>query len=129
MVMPFGRHKGEDLADIDPSYLTWVLSNIDVKEPLKQEIIDTLEEQGIIVTPDMMFDSGTQQKGKFDNSSFKTAVSYLNPNSDMKKILRELIDLGYKGVAKRVHPDKGGSKEDMQALNDVKDWLMKGLGL
>lgn len=133
--MPFGKYKGTEVCDItDIDYLCWLLSNIDVKEPLKQEIIDHIEANGIIITDDMLFDpkrgklnNGT--KPKFDNSKFQSSISYLNPDTDMKKLLVEFVDLGYKRMAMKYHPDKGGTKEDMQAINDLKDWLVKGLEL
>ncbi len=38
----------------------------------------------------------------------------------------ELVDVGFKALATRLHPDRGGSKEAMSRLNRVRDEL-KGL--
>ncbi len=127
--MPFGKHKGDDVCDLPQDYLLWLVSNIDMRKELKEAVVEALEEQGIIVTPDMFCDPITGEKGKFDNSKFQNAPTYLHPDNDMKKILVDLVDAGYKSLAKKAHPDKGGKKEDMQALNSVKEWLQKGLGL
>ena len=35
----------------------------------------------------------------------------------------ELIDAGYKALAKNLHPDKGGTNPDMARLNAVRDWV------
>lgn len=35
----------------------------------------------------------------------------------------ELIDIGYKALATRLHPDRGGSKDAMRRLNRVRDEL------
>jgi hypothetical protein len=35
----------------------------------------------------------------------------------------ELVDLGYRGLATKLHPDRGGSKEAMARLNRVRDEL------
>jgi hypothetical protein len=35
----------------------------------------------------------------------------------------ELIDIGYKALAMRLHPDRGGSREGMRRLNRVRDEL------
>jgi hypothetical protein len=35
----------------------------------------------------------------------------------------ELIDIGYRALAKRFHPDKGGSKDVMTSLNEIRDRL------
>jgi hypothetical protein len=43
-----------------------------------------------------------------------------------KKLAKELIDIGYRALAARLHPDKrGGSKEAMRRLNDVRAMLKK----
>ena len=121
-----------EICDIDDhDYLCWLLSNVDIKEPLKQSLIDHLECMGIIITEDMLYDSSTgeKKKTKFNNDKFKGDLKYLNPDVDMKKILKEVVDAGYKKMSTKYHPDKGGNKENMQALNDVKEWLYKGLGL
>jgi hypothetical protein len=34
-----------------------------------------------------------------------------------------MTDLGYKALAKEMHPDKGGSAEDMKRLNRARDHL------
>jgi hypothetical protein len=43
-----------------------------------------------------------------------------------KKLALELIDIGYKALATKLHPDKkGGSREAMRRLNDVRALLKK----
>jgi hypothetical protein len=37
---------------------------------------------------------------------------------------RKVIDLGYKSMAVRLHPDKGGTSEDMHELQEVKKLLI-----
>ena len=39
------------------------------------------------------------------------------------KQVQELIDAGYKALAKEAHPDKGGTAEQMERLNSVRDRL------
>lgn len=39
----------------------------------------------------------------------------------------KLIDIGYKVLAKELHPDKGGSRETMQRLSRVRDRLKAGV--
>jgi hypothetical protein len=43
-----------------------------------------------------------------------------------REMALELVDIGYKALATRLHPDRGGSKEAMARLNRVRDEL-KGL--
>jgi hypothetical protein len=40
-----------------------------------------------------------------------------------RELAAELIDIGFKALATRLHPDRGGSKEAMARLNRVRDEL------
>lgn len=40
-----------------------------------------------------------------------------------RELAKELIDLGYRAMATRLHPDRGGSREAMGRLNLVRDEL------
>jgi hypothetical protein len=40
-----------------------------------------------------------------------------------RKLALNLIDIGYKALASKLHPDKGGSREAMARLNRVRDIL------
>jgi hypothetical protein len=40
-----------------------------------------------------------------------------------RKLALQLIDIGYKALASKLHPDRGGSAEAMQQLNRVRDQL------
>lgn len=44
-----------------------------------------------------------------------------------KKLGLQLIDIGYKALASKLHPDRGGSPEAMQRLNKVRDTLKGAL--
>lgn len=45
----------------------------------------------------------------------------------MRKLANELIDIGYKVLATKLHPDKGGSQEAMSRLNKVKSLLKQAI--
>jgi hypothetical protein len=40
-----------------------------------------------------------------------------------QRLALQLIDVGYKALATKLHPDKGGSREAMSRLNAVRDRL------
>jgi hypothetical protein len=40
-----------------------------------------------------------------------------------RELAEELIDIGYRALATRLHPDRGGSKDAMSRLNRVRDEL------
>ena len=42
-------------------------------------------------------------------------------------LAEKLIDIGYKGLAFELHPDKGGSAEAMARLNKVRQLLKKSI--
>lgn len=44
MTMPFGKHKGEDLADIPVDYLVWIEENCDwIRDDLREAINDEIK--------------------------------------------------------------------------------------
>lgn len=53
-----------------------------------------------------------------------TALSLLGISSKTGLSLREL-KRKYKTAVFKIHPDKGGSKEDTQSLNEAYEWLLK----
>jgi hypothetical protein len=42
-----------------------------------------------------------------------------------RDLAKELIDIGYKALATRLHPDRGGSKDAMSRLNDLRAQLLE----
>jgi hypothetical protein len=40
------------------------------------------------------------------------------------RLVERLIDAGYKGLAKELHPDKGGTADQMASLHRVRERLM-----
>jgi len=45
----------------------------------------------------------------------------------MRQLANQLIDIGYKVLATKLHPDKGGSQEAMSRLNKVKSLLKQAI--
>jgi len=42
--MPFGKHKGELIVDLDRGYLQWLYENVDLRGDLKDAVESLLEE-------------------------------------------------------------------------------------
>jgi curved DNA-binding protein CbpA len=55
------------------------------------------------------------------------AGSRLKLSNSEKTVAEELIKAGYKALAKKFHPDAGGSKEQFQDLGLIKDKLIKAI--
>jgi hypothetical protein len=51
------------------------------------------------------------------------ALSRQQDRDAARKLAMQLIDIGYKALATKLHPDKGGSREAMMLLNEVRDRL------
>jgi hypothetical protein len=46
-----------------------------------------------------------------------------------RKLVAQLIDAGYRSLASKLHPDKGGSPDAMSRLSRVRDQVKRQLGL
>jgi hypothetical protein len=102
VVMPFGKHRGEAIDDIDSGYLCWCLENIDDLQPdLRAAMVAELSDR-FRETP--------------ANSSFSAPC----PDPDLAAAL---VASGLRALAKKHHPDVGGDTAVMQRLNAVVAWL------
>jgi Putative quorum-sensing-regulated virulence factor len=93
--MPFGKYRGYALEHLPDDYLFWLYGLPDLREPLHTYV--NLEYRRRCEPPPVPigFDATTQ----------------------------ELIEVGYKALAKKFHPDLGGSTEKMQQLNATMERL------
>lgn len=60
------------------------------------------------------------------NSHTSTSDSPSNFSDEETELIREIISAGFKKVATKYHPDRGGTDEQMKMLNNVNDKL-KGI--
>ena len=64
----------------------------------------------------------TKQRKKLDRRVYRSVrPEYAGLGGVTDPLARELIDIGYKALAKELHPDRGGSVESMAMLNRVRD--------
>jgi hypothetical protein len=62
--------------------------------------------------------------GKIDLEALKQdALEKLQERALQRKLALSLVDIGYKALATKLHPDKGGSAEAMARLNRVRKLL------
>lgn len=102
MKVPFGKFKGWEVEKVPRDYLTWLWETCDLREPLRSAVEDALSNGG--------------EEGAL-------ARSDLPP--ELKPVVRELVSAGYRSLAQRYHPDRGGRHEDMTRLNQAAEWLRK----
>lgn len=66
------------------------------------------------------------RKAKEDASRWqREELSRTQERDAMRKLAMQLIDIGFKALASKLHPDKGGSKDAMARLNRVRKHLQQ----
>lgn len=147
--MPFGKYKGDLIADIPSSYLTWMLDHAAEQslEPVIARAL-ALELFQRLILPHVNIDlservsprtgrSAADPHGVFDEPT-KKRVTFKHAAEDMKptpppsgeadvELARQVIDAGYRVVSLRVHPDAGGSAEEFVKLSRTVEALRNSL--
>ena len=95
--MPFGRHRGRLVRDLPDHYLIWLINNVALYGDLRCAVEAEYEARDL------------QHTG--------SSVIVLRP--EQRPIAREIVDAGYHTLARRMHPDAGGTNEQMILLTAV----------
>lgn len=93
--MPFGKFKGVFLSDLPSTYIVYALESFDLPFELNEELKNILVNRFYI----------------FNDAEAENSVD----NSVLSKI--------YKELAKKYHPDAGGSHDAMIAINEFYELL------
>ncbi|MDO8475017.1 MAG: DUF3820 family protein [Candidatus Rokubacteria bacterium] len=101
--MPFGMHKGAALGEIPTEYLQWLTGRADLREPLRSAAFKELRKR--------------YQAAEFPQRAC--------PDSQLAE---ELVGAGRRVLAKRLHPDTGGTARDFVRLGEVSEWLERVIG-
>ena len=105
MFMPFGKHVGCDIADIPDGYLRW-LHNRELWGPLRVAVDAEYLKRFAAPPPDN--DSPPLQ-------------------DDVRAMAAEMVRAGWRALAEKHHPDKGGETYEMQLVNLARDFLRRSL--
>jgi len=111
--MPFGKHRGLPLDELPVDYLEWVLTLDNLREPFKSAA------QAEWVRRERLKDEHAHQQQQREPPPPPPPA----PPPTMKATLKEVIDVGYRLLALKCHPDMGGQNADMVRLNQARDWL------
>lgn len=98
--MPFGRYRGLHLAELPESYLAWLLALHDLREPLRSAVHAEQQRR-----------RGAGRPGPM-----------LRPCPD-PALAVSVIGAGLRTLAKKTHPEVGGSHEAFIRVRKVGDWL------
>lgn len=102
--MPFGKFTGYEVSELPDSYLTW-LGGIELRSPLK-EAVD--REIATRISRD-----GARRAFGLVPSAAKVD----------RTTVEEIVGAGLRALAKKHHPDVGGSEDAMKRINLGASWV------
>lgn len=110
--MPFGKHRDEDIEDIETPYLLWVIDNVKRLAPwLDRAIRRELRSR----------DADGPRDGYEHEETRRTHPPPPLPD------LRDIVSRWHRQLSKQFHPGSGGSTEKMQAVNVARDTMLEML--
>lgn len=131
--MPWGKFKGDFIADVPSSYIVWLIDNAKVSDPLllrelAVEMVKRMTEyvpgsrqnaDGSVGDPGVHSDERRSDAGPRPTPPSAPRA----PQSYREEVALRVIESGYRAVAMKLHPDKGGTEQAMKELNSVREAL------
>jgi hypothetical protein len=105
-VMPFGKFRGLEITDLPDWYIRWVAKLPNLRDPLLSSIRAEVQRRASEETE--------------SEHAYGAGDACPNP-----KLADELIGAGVRSLAKKYHPDVGGSNEQMRDVNTTAEWLRR----
>ena len=93
--MPFGKYRGRPLSELPDDYLFWLLSLDNLRQPLRLAV-------------------------EAERDCRARAVQQL-----ASPALKEILQAGYRTLARKYHPDHGGDVVKMQQINAAMDEIRR----
>jgi len=150
--MPFGKHRGRDLKDIDENYLTWLRTNVGLRADLRRAVEGELDRrslgededddyeedeylralqdqaealQDLVKTLEQQLLSARLERDSFRQRAERAENRPVFGGFGPKDapICRMIVEAGYRRLVLRNHPDVGGDARAMVALNRVIELL------
>lgn len=132
--MPWGKFKGDFIADVPSSYIVWLLDNgkvssdtllsralaVEMVRRMEDFIPDAKNADGSVGDPGVHSDSRRYESAGPRPTPPSAPRA---PQSYREEVALQVIESGYRAVAMKLHPDKGGSEQAMKELNSVRETL------
>lgn len=107
--MPFGEHKGTPVARLPDGYLAWLNNRAELYGQLKVEVAR---------------EYARRFREEAEHSQIaRQRLSGISPK--MLDVCRKIVEAGYKDLAVKNHPDRGGDTRAMAAINQSVDILRR----
>jgi hypothetical protein len=117
--MPFGKYRGKRLISIPSEYLTWVLESEDLDAELRKAVVYELDRRGEAPATEKTEEPKPEPKVK---GPPMPEVQHVSP---LGQRLAGDVRMLFRALALKYHPDRGGSAEAMQALNELHDQVQE----
>lgn len=111
MEMPFGKYVGTEVSELPTKYLEWLTENCDLYGDLEEEIEAELQSRYAAKTK--------KANSRPPNPEPKSSM----PTAGLQPIVRDW----YRDLARRYHPDAGGSDAEMSVVNTAHERLLRAL--
>lgn len=108
MRMPWGKFRDEALEDVPASYLCWCIESAENLRPALRDAIET--------------ELGRRFCKRSHGSSARPGPTMMPPATG---VVAELIEAGFRALAKKHHPDVGGTHQGMLQVGQARDYLMQ----
>lgn len=113
--MPFGKHRGKQLAAVPADYLLWALNHATLNWGLALDIRNELQRRQDVA------------RGQEHSRTGYALQRHQMPAGVTIAQVLELVQAGRRSLARKHHPDAGGNTATMQAVNVASDWLLEAL--
>jgi len=113
--MPFGKHKGEDIRTLPDGYLNWLYRSADLYGDLAAAV---------------EFEWRLRNEEPYeepDEPDEPAAGDFALADPADRALLAELVSAGFRALAMKYHPDRGGDPERMVRLNRLMERLRGAL--
>jgi hypothetical protein len=118
--LPFGKHRGKALADVDDSYFDWLANVADIQSEFLR---DAIEHEWILrcAKAGRSWERPQQQDSRHERSYQVPTLRI--PAGVTLSAAEEILAAGRRGVARQHHPDLGGDAAKMTEANATADFL------